>query len=307
MPQWLAKFGVTSLGPSIRSDRQARVRAALLSLGLAVGLGPGAGLAAETESAGGPHGAVACAPDPVAGVGVTYDASENLFLAADGSRYLATDLRNSGQEAGHPEPAAGDAPLRQGHLVAVPLGPPDRWGLVPAWIVEMRAGQAILWQAQKLEDGRAVFAPDHGKGACARALRAAESRARQAGRGIWARDGQGRIHSTALPESFKSASGRYIIARGRIVSLGKTSRTRYLNFGKYWKTDVTGQLTVADEDVFNAALGSAGWSLDALAGRFVEMRGIVEQKDGPLITLRHPEQLVVLEDKRAGRDGQGNN
>ena len=29
--------------------------------------------------------------------------------------------------------------------------------------------------------------------------------------------------------------------------------------------------------------------------------------DGPSMVLRHPEQLVVLNDKRAGRDGQSSN
>ncbi|MCK7614327.1 hypothetical protein [Roseibium sediminicola] len=237
-----------------------------------------------------------CAADPVKGVSVTYAPAENLFLAADGARYFASDLRFPERAADQSPPDARtvDAPAEE--FSAIALGEPNRWGLIPAWIVTGRAGEAGLWQALQLEAGRAIFAPGHGEAACAQALRRAESHARRTGMGIWRQGGTVRIYSTDRPGPLEAAAGRYVIARGRIVSLGKTRRTRYLNFGKYWKTDVTGTLKTAEEDRFSAALGGAAGALDALAGRFVELRGVVELKDGPLITLRHPEQLVVLDD-----------
>ena len=54
-------------------------------------------------------------------------------------------------------------------------------------------------------------------------------------------------------------------------------------------------------------LRESGWTLDALEGQVVEIRGSVQERDGPSMVLRHPEQLVVLNDKRAGRDGQSSN
>jgi hypothetical protein len=177
----------------------------------------------------------------------------------------------------------------------------DRWERIPAWIVSgdgnsKRAGDARLWQEIVLERGEAVFAPERAGADCAAALRRAEGKARRAGLGIWRDKGAGLIFSAARPRSFEDAAGRYVIVRGRIVSLGKTRSTRYLNFGKYWKTDVTGTLKSADEEAFNAVLGRSGRSLDGLSGAFVELRGIVENRDGPHIALRHPEQLVVLDD-----------
>lgn len=231
----------------------------------------------------------ACAGDAGNAVPVTYAPGDDVFLSADGTRYVAVDLRQSG-EAGPGNPAGVSAR-------AVPLGPPDRWERVPSWIVvEDGSGRARLWQAQLLEKGLALFAPGQADAECALALRRAEARGRRAGAGFWRNRGDGVIYSAARPGSFIDAAGRYVIVRGRIVSLGKTRGTRYLNFGKYWKTDVTGTLKSADEEAFNAALGRSGRSLDTLSGAFVELRGIVEDRDGPHIALRHPEQLVVLDD-----------
>jgi hypothetical protein len=234
-------------------------------------------------------------------------AGEPLFLSADGTRYFASDVRFSGRGGEHMALVSRNDLSANGDFAAVPVGPPNRWGLVPAWIVFRESGGPRLWQARQLEEGHALFAPAHAMADCADALRRAEGRARRAHAGVFGRKDAGPIYSAARPGTFKETAGRYVIIRGRIVSLGKTARTRYLNFGKYWKTDVTGTLNASDEEDFNAALERAGWSLEALAGRYVEMRGIVEHRDGPLIALRHPEQLVVLDDKRAGRDGQGNN
>jgi len=278
-----------------------------LALSLVVLFNGGTGQAAEQTLTRLDAPLAACAPHFQDAADVTHDAGDNLFRSADGTRFLASDLRFSGPKA--PQPASRATPAGQEpvELAALPLGPPNRWGLVPAWIVASRTSGAYLWQARRLEEGVAVFAPEHGTAACADALRAAEGRARRAGAGIWQPDSAGPIYSSDLPKSFKDAGGRYVIVRGRIVSLGKTRRTRYLNFGKYWKTDLTGTVKTTDEEVFNTALSADGWTLDTLAGQFVELRGIVEHRDGPHIALRFPEQLVVLEDKRAGRDGQGNN
>lgn len=288
MPQELARFGRTARG----CGRPVRMCAAGLGLCLAA-------LSAETclaDEAGHTVAFKDCAVDPAKGVRVTFDPVENLFLATDGTRFFASDLHFPERTAGGTSTDEEAEDLSTENFSAIALGAPNRWGLTPAWIVTGRAGEAGLWQARQLEAGRALFAPGHGAAACAQALRRAESHARRAGMGIWRQGGTVRIYSTDRPASLEAAAGQYVIARGHIVSLGKTRRTRYLNFGKYWKTDVTGTLKTADEELFSAALGGTPGTLDALAGRFVELRGVVELKDGPLIALRHPEQLVVLDD-----------
>ncbi|MEO9526684.1 hypothetical protein [Roseibium sp.] len=253
------------------------------------------------ESAGGrsapvPSALPACVGEAESAVEVIHEPDDNLFRSADGTRYVATDLRDE-VDLGPPRVREAETSDRAGFAGrAVPLGPPDRWNRVPAWIVVDRDGKGRLWQAERFEQGLAVFAPARAQAACADALRRAEGRARRAGVGVWRNKGAGLAFSAVRPKSFQTAAGRYVIVRGRIVSLGKTDSTRYLNFGRYWKTDLTGTLKTSDEEEFDTVLGRSGRSLDDLAGRFVELRGTVEDRDGPHIALRHPEQLVVLDD-----------
>jgi hypothetical protein len=261
--------------------------------------------------------AAVCAGKVEKAVPVTYDSTDALFVSASGARFFAGDMQipvPDAHRAGRPN--GGDDGLqaylaaRPGvELTAVPAGPENRWGLTPAWVFASSGsgGDAALLQAELLKAGLAIFAPDRAGAACADALRAAEAQASQAKAGFWGKSEPRLVYSANAPKSFTSASGHYVIARGRIVSLGKTRSTRYLNFGNYWKTDFTVTLKASDEDDVNAALGRSGWTLDALEGQVVEIRGSVQDRDGPSMVLRHPEQLVVLNDKRAGRDGQSSN
>lgn len=259
--------------------------------------------------------AAACAGTPEKAVPVIYDSDEALFVSVSGARFFAGDIQMpapdqaGGQNGGESSLQAYLDARPDLELTAVPAGPENRWGLTPGWVLASSGtvGDAALLQAELLRAGVAIFAPDRAGAACADALRAAEAQASQAKAGLWGKSAPRLVYSADAPKSFTSASGHYVIARGRIVSLGKTRSTRYLNFGNYWKTDFTVTLKASDEDDVNTALGRSGWTLDALEGQVVEIRGSVQDRDGPSMVLRHPEQLVVLNDKRAGRDGQSSN
>lgn len=192
-------------------------------------------------------------------------------------------------------------------FAATALGAANRWGLRPAWIRVTTGKDISLLQANALQEGQVIFAPNVAEGACAAALYQSERIARTAERGIWRYDKPDLIYATTSPQVLEAAAGRYVIARGRIVSLGKTRRTRYLNFGTYWKQDFTVTVKAADVEAVEATLAGSGWRFDELAGQAVEIRGIVQIWDGPHIELLHPEQLVVLDRKRAGRDDPNGN
>ena len=262
-----------------------------------------------------PVSADVCAGAREQTVQVTFDSSEALFVSAAGDRFFASDIQMPMQASGQ---ASGEDAGRNTlqdylesrpdlELAAVAAGPENRWGLTPGWVFVSDDGHSALLQEQLLKAGVAIFAPGHAGAECADVLRAAETQASLARAGLWGETSPRLVYSAAAPKSFSDASGHYVIARGRIVSLGKTRSTRYLNFGKYWKTDFTVTLKASAEDDVNTALGRSGWTLDALEGQVVEIRGSVQERDGPSMVLRHPEQLVVLNDKRAGRDGQSSN
>ncbi|KZM51074.1 hypothetical protein OA90_05175 [Labrenzia sp. OB1] len=237
----------------------------------------------------------ACVPADAASIAVEKSEEDGVFVAPSGQRYLASELH---VPAPRPKGALSAAGLVVGAapgLEAVATGPENRWGLTPAWIVLKDGETRELLQAVRLMSGAAVFAPDREDSVCAGLLRLAETAARREQRGLWGDKMAAPVYSAARPGLLEEKTGDYVIVKGRVVSLGKTESTRYLNFGKYWKTDFTVTLKASDEAIFDAALGRSGWQVEELAGKFVELRGFVQVRDGPHMALHHPEQLVVLE------------
>jgi micrococcal nuclease len=80
-----------------------------------------------------------------------------------------------------------------------------------------------------------------------------------------------------------------LIVRGTVVRVAPTERYLYLNFGADWRRDFTVRVRRAE---LKGAL--AGLGVEGLAGRSIEVRGVVLEAGGPLIELSHPEQLLVL-------------
>jgi len=179
----------------------------------------------------------------------------------------------------------------------LPAAPNNRWGEIPIWALrDPSARSPVLEQAKRLEEGRAIFAPKHATSDCARLLYKAEANARSANRGLWK---ETPIYSSAQPDILVGKAGQYVIARGRILSLGKTGRTRYLNFGRSWKHDVTATISTKRDVIFSQYLEKQGLDWPDLEGRVVEVRGYVSNDDGPHFELTHPGQLVVLDKRNA--------
>jgi hypothetical protein len=114
---------------------------------------------------------------------------------------------------------------------------------------------------------------------------ALEQAARAAGRGLWAEPAFTPQDAGALGDG----TGRFRVVRGRVLRVAPTEGHLYLNFGTDWRVDFTVR-------VRRAELGGAfaGTDLEALAGRLVEVRGVVLEAGGPMIELSHPEQMQVL-------------
>ena len=74
-----------------------------------------------------------------------------------------------------------------------------------------------------------------------------------------------------------------------MVRVAPTERYVYLNFGADWRSRLH-RARAAPE----LAGELAGLDLAGLAGRMVEVRGVVLEAGGPLIELSHPEQIQVL-------------
>ena len=158
----------------------------------------------------------------------------------------------------------------------------DRYGRLVAHI-ERSDG---LWlQGALLEQGLAQVQTRPGETARAEEMLALEQIARAARRGLWG-------EASFLPQdagALKDSTGRFRIVRGRVLRVAPTERHVYLNFGADWRSDFT--IRVRRVDLRNAL---AGLNLEGLAGRRIEVRGLVLEAGGPLIELSHPEQMQVL-------------
>ena len=149
------------------------------------------------------------------------------------------------------------------------------------------SGQPEGWiQAQLILAGRAIVT-GHAEGReCLADLLSSERTARDNRDGIWS----SRTLLSVWSPLLRDVPPRYELVESRVVSIGRTERTIYLNFGSDWSIDLT--VTIRTQDV--AEFESNSVTLDELVGRAVRIRGWLEQWDGPWIEIDHPEQIEVL-------------
>lgn len=242
-------------------------------------------LAGVAELPGG-RGIEACIPEETDFVAVHPTDQPDIFRDDAGQAYYLADIV--------PEDAVSQTGRldRAGEVFrAYAAGPVNRWRMIPAWVVDETAGSSGLVQGRVLRRGRAIAAPAFGSPDCAALLKAQESVARKARRGLWHEQ---KVLKPEPTDALLNRAGQYVVAEGRIVSLGKTRSTRYLNFGFRWKRDFTVTLKASDEAAFDAGLGGARLKIADLEKATVRVRGVVQIQDGPLIELKHPGQLDIV-------------
>jgi hypothetical protein len=167
-----------------------------------------------------------------------------------------------------------------------PKSKTDRYGrkaLLP--IMESNGNNHSL-QDQLLEDGLARVDVRDLSPSCARHMLSIEKEARQFGIGLWAHEAYQVQKATSLHLSDKVST--YQLITGTILSITRNpKRISYLNFGNYWKEDFTVTLSARSLKIWE----QQGHSLDELQGQTVYVRGWIENRDGALIRIKHPQQL----------------
>jgi endonuclease YncB( thermonuclease family) len=177
-----------------------------------------------------------------------------------------------------------------GETVRVRLiaGGPDRYGRLPGLV----SAEGGLLQAALAREGLAIAFATGEPISCFDAILAAEEEARKSGRGLWVTASL----PAARPEALAPFVGRFAIFEGTVLSVGNRRARTYLNFGTWWSEDVTVEIEARHRDRFG---GEAG--LAALAGQSVRVRGFVEARSGPVVTVASAMQI-----ERLGAVGQAN-
>lgn len=164
----------------------------------------------------------------------------------------------------------------------------DRYGRVFGHLFITSGGLRQWIEGELLGRGLARASVLPGDGACVAELLAHERLARIDISGIW-RLRLYAVKSAQQVGALSAARSSFQIVRGRVLNVGRTKSAVYLNFGKDWRTDFTVRVprSVLREDEAWAQ------SLDTLKDREVEVRGWIERRNGPMISIAHRSELVI--------------
>ncbi|HEX2554921.1 MAG TPA: thermonuclease family protein [Microvirga sp.] len=183
---------------------------------------------------------------------------------------------------------------RSGEAVMVRGGAADRWNRVPAQIAPTDASPPAGFARHLVERGLALVDPGEAEALCDPALLAVEAEARHERRGLWADE---RVLAADDPPALRRRIGAFAIVEGRVRSVGERERRTYLDFGRAWSENFTVTIPKRAWTVLTAG----GLSAAALRGRRVRVRGVIEEWNGPALTLQAPEALELLDREAATR------
>ncbi len=264
-------------------------RGALAASAALAACGPRPQMAADESGVETGTGAVLEALD---GQTLRLDTGDEVTLAGLRAPQAAAGLGPA--EPGFEASKAALAGLAVGHSLqfapSLQTGPRDRWGRIAAhvWRAE---GEGETWlQARLTAAGAARVDPEHAGTAspgapdwdeAAAALLVREAEARAAVRGLWRE-----AYYAVRPADAASASiGAFQIVEGVVVDVADVRGRIYLNFGPDYRTDFTASIAPDDVDGFERD------RVFALPGARVRVRGFVEARNGPMISLTRAVQL----------------
>ena len=176
-------------------------------------------------------------------------------------------------------------------LTLLPRGEADRWGRVHADAAV--ADMAVDLAGGLVGEGLTYVDAGERDSLCRPALLTIESAARSAGLGLWTSPGREGRDGAA----FRDSMGRFVVAQGRILSVGERPARTYLDFAKRGEDGLT--VTVSKRTW--RQLQERGLSASALKGRLVRVRGVVEAWRGPTLDIASADMIEIVDEERALR------
>ncbi|GLI92959.1 thermonuclease family protein [Methylocystis echinoides] len=235
----------------------------------------------------------ACALESAAPATVAVIEENGELLLDDGRRAVLTGLEFPSAGGGAQKRLADWLAGRDVFIRAFSSAP-DRWGRTPSAVFAADGADAaaplVSVGAALLAEGRARFRPDPPATPCAVDYLAAESAAREAGRGIWADAAARPVAAGEGAASLTQRKGMAIV-EGEISSVGESRGALYLNFGKKRADSVS--IVVLRRNL--AMLQASGIAAAGLVGRKVRVRGLIETGFGPRIEISTPAEIEILD------------
>ena len=176
---------------------------------------------------------------------------------------------------------------RVGHALVVAEQPAKTIDVpTPQWL------QAKLVQASH---ARVALTPET-DASCARDLFALEAEAEAAGRGLWQQAAYQPKRAEDIDQLLRYRSS-YQIVEGVVHRVAVLKYAVYLNFGPDWKRDFSAQFNIAMLKRFKIQPAS----LKALKNSPLRIRGWIERRNGPMMTIWRIEQIEHLTLTVAGK------
>jgi hypothetical protein len=165
---------------------------------------------------------------------------------------------------------------------------PDRHGRLAAFVSVSGAETPV--QYDLLREGLVRVGGPVAPAGCRADLLREERKARAAKVGLWSDPGY-EIAQAENPAAAGAGRGRFAIIEGKVLSVRESGGTIYVNFGRLWSEDFTATIPKRLEGRFTAA----DLAPRTLSGRFVRIRGFVEERGGPWIEMIRPDQIEFAE------------
>jgi len=166
----------------------------------------------------------------------------------------------------------------------------DRYGRHLAHVFVAQGRSEIWVQGELLVAGAARAYGVPGSFECMTEMLAHERMARAQRRGIW-NTALYRMKPARRTGLLMSRRSSFDIVEGVVAEMSPTKSATYLNFGRDWKTDFTARIA---KDVL-AAHPDLKQALQSIKGKRIAVRGWIERRNGPLIDVRHPDQIEMLD------------
>jgi len=152
-------------------------------------------------------------------------------------------------------------------------------------------GQILIdgqWlQRRLLLEGSGLLAPQLVNETCLGLMRGFEKQAEFARMGLWEKK-RFPLKASDL-KGLAGHEGQLAVIEGKVLSIGDRKSRLYLNFGHDWSKDFTVTAQKKGKTAYNGLIDQ----LQALKGKVVRVRGIIEMRGGPMIRLTHRSQIEM--------------
>jgi endonuclease YncB( thermonuclease family) len=168
----------------------------------------------------------------------------------------------------------------------------DRWGRTVADVAVQDEGACLDLADGLIRQGLALWDPGP-FGIVHPVLRSSEAAARKRSLGLWS-DDRYKALTVRQVDRMRERIGRFVLVEGRVRSVGERRARAYLNFGSDWTSDFT---LIIPKRTWST-LAARGLTAATLKGRRIRARGILEDWQGPALTVTVPEMIEALENER---------